>query len=166
MLIRYLTVMCLLLIAACGQEAAEEAQALPTPSATAAQPAPAPAPAPPARRAAPAGAVVYFIEPAGGAVVSGPVRIVFGLRGAGIAPAGVEREGAGHHHLLVDADLPADLGLPIPNDDRHRHFGGGQTETSIELAPGSHTLQLLLADERHIPHDPPIMSERITIEVR
>jgi hypothetical protein len=94
------------------------------------------------------------------------VRIVFGLRGAGVAPAGIERDGTGHHHLLVDAALPADLSLPIPADDQHRHFGAGQTETSIELAPGMHTLQLLLADERHIPHDPPIVSERITIEVR
>lgn len=161
MLIRYLTVMCLLLVAACGQEAAEETPA------PAAAPAPAaPAPARPARRPSPAGAAAYIIEPAGGAVVANPVRIVFGLRGAGVAPAGVEREGAGHHHLLVDAELPADLSLPLPNNENYRHFGGGQTEVSLELAPGQHTLQLVLGDELHIPHDPPIVSERITIEVR
>ena len=164
MLMRYLAVMCLLLAAACGQEAAEEAPA--APAAAPAPAAPAPAPARPARRAAPAGAAAYIIEPANGAVVGNPVRVVFGLRGAGVAPAGVEREGAGHHHLLVDAELPADLGLPLPNNDNYRHFGGGQTETSFELAPGMHTLQLVLGDELHIPHDPPILSERITIEVR
>jgi hypothetical protein len=165
MLIRWLTVMCLLLAAACGQEAAEEAPAAPA-AAAAAPPAPAPVPARPARRAAPAGAAAYIIEPAAGAVVSNPVRVVFGLRGAGVAPAGVVREGAGHHHLLVDAELPGDLNLPLPNNENYRHFGGGQTEVSLELAPGMHTLQLVLGDELHIPHDPPIVSERITIEVR
>ena len=167
MLMRYLTVMCLLLAAACGQEAAEDTPAAPSAPAAASTPAtPPPAPARPARRASPAGAAAYIIEPANGAAVSSPVRIVFGLRGAGVAPAGVEREGAGHHHLLVDAELPANLGLPLPNNDNYRHFGGGQTETSIELPPGQHTLQLVLGDELHIPHDPPIVSERITIEVR
>lgn len=166
MAMRYLTVLCLLLTAACGQEAAEDAPAAPaTPAPAAAATAPAPAAAAIPRRPSPAGAAAYLIEPADGAVVTSPVRIVFGLRGAGIAPAGIEREGAGHHHLLIDTGLP-DPGLPIPTDDRHRHFGGGQTETTIELAPGRHTLQLLLGDERHIPHDPPIQSERITIEVR
>ena len=165
MLIRYLTVMCLLLTAACGQEAAEEAPAPATPAAVPAPSTPVAVPRP-ARRVAPPGAAAYIIEPAGGAVVASPVRVVFGLRGAGIAPAGVEREGAGHHHLLVDAELPGDLSLPLPNNDNYRHFGGGQTEASIELAPGQHTLQLVLGDELHIPHDPPIVSERITIEVR
>lgn len=166
MLIRSLTVMCLLLLAACGQEAAEETPAPATSGAAPAPAAPAPAPARPARRPSPAGAAAYLIEPANGATVGNPVRIVFGLRGAGIAPAGVEREGAGHHHLLVDAELPADLSLPLPNNENYRHFGGGQTEVSLELAPGQHTLQLVLGDELHIPHDPPIVSERITIEVR
>jgi hypothetical protein len=165
MLIRWLTVMCLLLVAACGQEAAEQAPAAATPAAAPPPSTPVAVPRP-ARRAAPAGAAAYIIEPASGAVVASPVRIVFGLRGAGVAPAGVEREGAGHHHLLVDAELPGDLGLPLPNNENYRHFGGGQTETSIELAPGPHTLQLVLGDELHIPHDPPIVSERITIEVR
>jgi len=166
MLIRCLTVMCLLLVAACGQEAAEDASAAPAATPAAAAPAPVAAPARPARRTAPQGAAAYLIEPADGATVGSPVRIVFGLRGAGIAPAGVEREGAGHHHLLVDAELPADLNLPLPNNENYRHFGGGQTEASIELAPGRHTLQLVLGDELHIPHEPPIVSERIAIEVR
>jgi hypothetical protein len=160
---RYLPIICLLLTAACGQEAAEEAPAAPVSASPAATPA-APAAAL-ARRPLPAGATAYLIEPVDGATVTSPVRVVFGLRGAGVSPAGIERDGAGHHHLLVDTELP-DLGSPIPADEQRRHFGGGQTETSIELAPGRHTLQLLLADERHIPHDPPAMSERITIEVR
>jgi hypothetical protein len=109
--------------------------------------------------------VAYIIEPADGATVSSPVRILFGLRGAGVVPAGIAHETAGHHHLLIDTELP-NLGLPIPADENHRHFGLGQTETEIELAPGTHTLQLLLGDELHVPHDPPISSERITIEVR
>jgi hypothetical protein len=162
MLIRLTTVLGLILIAGCGQESAVDT------AAETAAPAAAPAAAPTAtleRRPSPAGAMAYFIEPADGATVTSPVRVAFGLKGAGIAPAGIEREGTGHHHLLIDADSP-DLGLPIPADDNHRHFGGGQTEAEIELSPGRHTLQLLLGDERHVPHDPPIMSERITIEVR
>jgi hypothetical protein len=109
--------------------------------------------------------MAYHIEPADGATVTSPVRVVFGLYGAGVIPAGNPREGAGHHHLLVDTGLPA-LGMPIPSDQNYRHFGGGQTETAIELAPGTHTLQLLLGDHLHIPHEPPIMSEQITITVR
>jgi hypothetical protein len=130
---------------------------------------PAPA-APPAaslpRTPAPAGAVAYIIEPVNGATVTSPVRVVFGLKGIGVAPAGVERSDAGHHHLLVDAPLPENLGLPIPNDEQHRHFGGGQTEVELTLAPGRHTLQLLLGDHLHIPHDPPIASSVVTIEVQ
>lgn len=109
-------------------------------------------------------AQVYFITPTNGAVVTNPVRIVFGLKGMGVAPAGTEKANTGHHHLLIDvADI--ELGLPIAKDDQHRHFGGGQTETSIELPPGEHTLQLLLADHLHIPHNPPVMSEKITVTV-
>lgn len=164
MRIRSLTLLGALLTVACGQEAAD-----PPAASAPAQSAPA-APATPAaplfeRRAAPAGAVAYIIEPADGAVVSSPVRVVFGLRGIGVSPAAIERADAGHHHLLVDTGLP-DLSRPIPADDNHRHFGGGQTETTLELAAGTHTLQLLLGDHLHVPHDPPIASERITIEVR
>ncbi|MEE9142027.1 MAG: DUF4399 domain-containing protein [Gammaproteobacteria bacterium] len=117
-----------------------------------------------ARTPAPSTAEVYFIMPEDSATVTSPVRIVFGLRGMGVAPAGVERSNTGHHHLLIDTGLPAS-DQPIPADQNHVHFGGGQTETTIELAPGTHTLQLLLGDQLHIPHDPPVLSERITITV-
>jgi hypothetical protein len=160
MLNRPLFLLCVILIAACGQEA-DDTSSLETTAETSSGAAPVTL----ERRAAPAGATAYIIEPADGATVASPVRIVFGLSGIGVAPAGVPRADAGHHHLLVDTGLP-DLGLPIPADDNHRHFGGGQTETEIELAPGTHTLQLLLGDERHVPHDPPVTSERITITVR
>jgi hypothetical protein len=118
-----------------------------------------------ARKPAPVGATVYIFEPADGAIVENPVRVVFGLTGAGVIPAGIAREGAGHHHLLVDTGLP-NLALPIPADDSHRHFGGGQTEAELNLTSGMHTLQLLLGDEIHVPHDPAIASEVIRIEVR
>jgi hypothetical protein len=149
-------------LAGCGQQE----PAAPAPAAApAAAPAPAPAAAP-TRKPAPAGALAYIIEPADGATVTNPVRVVFGLKGFGVAPAGVDRNDAGHHHLLVDAPLPADLGVPIPNDETHRHFGGGQTETTLTLTPGRHTLQMLVGDHLHIPHDPPIASSVVTIEVQ
>jgi hypothetical protein len=107
---------------------------------------------------------IYFITPEAGQSVSSPVTVRFGLAGMGVAPAGVERSGTGHHHLVIDADPPA-LDRPIPSDAHHRHFGGGQTEVSIELPPGEHTLQLVLADHLHVPHDPPVVSERISITV-
>jgi len=118
-----------------------------------------------ADRPSPEGASVYIVTPAHGEVVSSPVKIVFGLSGMGVAPAGMDKTNTGHHHLLVDTALP-DLGTPIPSDDRYRHFGGGQTEVVIELAPGKHTLQLLFADYTHSAHIPPVMSEQITITVR
>lgn len=114
---------------------------------------------------APEGAAVYFVTPLDGDIVSSPVTVRFGLEGLGVAPAGVEREGTGHHHLLVDLDeLPAS-GQPIPADERHIHFGGGQTQTTLELPPGEHTLQLLVGDYLHVPHEPPVTSEKITIMV-
>ena len=116
------------------------------------------------RTPAPEGATVYFIAPSDGAVVSNPIVVQFGLKGMGVAPAGVEKENTGHHHLIVDAGLPP-LDEPIPSDDTYRHFGGGQTETSIELPPGEHTLQLLVGDHNHVPHEPPIQSKVITITV-
>jgi hypothetical protein len=116
------------------------------------------------RTPAPEGASVYIISPRDGEVVASPVTVRFGLKGMGVAPAGVEAQGTGHHHLLIDAEVP-NSGLPIPADDNHRHFGKGQTEATIELAPGRHTLQLLLGDHLHIPHAPPVVSERITITV-
>jgi hypothetical protein len=116
------------------------------------------------RTPAPPGAGVYFISPRDGATVSGPVLVQFGLRGMGVAPAGVAREGTGHHHLLIDVPTP-DFDRPVPADDQHLHFGAGQTETTVALPPGTHTLQLVLGDANHVPHDPPIVSERITITV-
>jgi hypothetical protein len=83
----------------------------------------------------------------------------------GIAPAGVKFDNTGHHHLLVDSDPPANLAAPLPATDKLLHFGKGQTETSLTLTPGKHTLQLLLADQSHVPHDPPVMSKKITITV-
>lgn len=114
---------------------------------------------------APEGARVYFISPVDGAVIKGPVQVRFGLAGMGIAPAGTQAPNTGHHHLLVDAPPPP-AGKPIPTDAQHRHFGGGQTETVLELPPGSHTLQLLLGDFAHVPHEPPVLSDpiRITVE--
>ncbi len=107
----------------------------------------------------------WVVSPANGATVKSPVRVVFGLRAPwGVAPAGTQVQNTGHHHLLVDAPLP-DLTQPIPKDDKHLHFGGGQTETTVDLAPGKHTLQLLLGDFAHVPHQPPVMSEQITITV-
>lgn len=120
----------------------------------------------PAPVAAPDGAAVYFITPQDGATVSGPVTVKFGLKGMGVAPAGVERANTGHHHLLVDLDSVPAAGAPVPADARHIHFGGGQTETTLELAPGKHTLQLLLGDHLHRPHQPPVLSEKITITVK
>jgi hypothetical protein len=119
----------------------------------------------PAQRVpAPEGAAVYLISPADGATVTSPLTVRFGMRGMGVAPAGVEQPKTGHHHLLIDAELPA-LDLPIPADEHHVHFGGGQTEVVLELPPGEHTLQLLVGDARHVPHDPPIVSDRVTVQV-
>lgn len=118
-----------------------------------------------ARTPAPGDAEVYIISPQDGDTVSNPVTIQFGLKGMGVAPAGVDKPNTGHHHLLIDADVPP-LDAPIPADDNHRHFGGGQTEVTLDLPPGRHTLQLLLADKTHIPHDPPVLSRKITIIVK
>jgi hypothetical protein len=90
--------------------------------------------------------------------------VEFGLAGMGVAPAGVQVDKTGHHHLLIDVDVP-NLEEPIPSDDNHKHFGGGQTQTALELAPGKHTLRLLLGDHLHVPHDPPVMSDEVTITV-
>lgn len=108
----------------------------------------------------------YIIEPANNAVVESPVTIKFGLDNMEVSPAGVENPHGGHHHLLIDAPLPADLTLPIPADANHVHFGKGQTETTVELAPGEHSLQLLLGDHIHRPHAKPVYSEVIKITVK
>ena len=154
-------------LAACGQpESAAPAAPAPAPAATPAPPPPAASTAALPRKPAPAGATAYIIEPADGATVSNPVRVVFGLKGIGVAPAGVDRNDAGHHHLLVDTGMPDNLGLPLPNDEQHRHFGGGQTEVELTLTPGQHTLQMVLGDHLHIPHDPPIASSVVSITVQ
>lgn len=115
-------------------------------------------------------AKVYFVNIKSGDTVSSPVLVQFGLKGMGIAPAGVDGELAantGHHHLLVNNELKGDaLKQPLPMDAKHVHFGKGQTEAMVTLPAGTHTLQLLLADWTHIPHNPPVMSERITITVK
>lgn len=114
---------------------------------------------------APASAAVYFVNLKNGDQVSSPVLVQFGLRGIGVAPAGIEKESTGHHHLLVNV-AEIDVNNPLPTTDNVRHFGGGQTEARIELKPGVHTLQLLLADHNHIPHHPVVISERVTVTVR
>ncbi len=108
---------------------------------------------------------VYIISPANGEVVHSPLLVKFGLRGMGVAPAGVEKENTGHHHLLIDVDFPP-LDKEIPSDRNHIHFGTGQTQTRLELQPGKHTLQLLLGDHNHVPHQPPVFSKKITIIIK
>jgi hypothetical protein len=119
----------------------------------------------PERTPSPAGAEVYIISPKDGASVKSPFTVVFGLKGMGVAPAGVKFENSGHHHLLIDTAVPADLSMPLATTDQIRHFGKGQTEASIELPPGKHTLQLVLGDQNHTPHNPPVESKKITITV-
>lgn len=117
------------------------------------------------RTPSPAGAEAYIISPKDGAKIHGPVRVEFGLKGMGVAPAGVKFDNTGHHHLLVDTAVPDDLSLPLPSTQKILHFGKGETETVLNLAPGTHTLQLVLADRNHIPHDPAVISKQITITV-
>lgn len=114
---------------------------------------------------APADAKVMILEPANGATVTSPVTVKFGITGMELAPAGSDKPKTGHHHLLIDQKL-ADAKAGIPADDKHKHFGKAQTETSVELKPGTHTLQLVLGDANHIPFDPSIQSETITITVK
>lgn len=116
---------------------------------------------------APANAYLYIGWPQDGTVVPAgrPFRVWFGLRDMGVAAKGVDFPNAGHHHLLIDTDLPP-LDKEIPSDRNHLHFGAGETETMLELPPGKHTLQLLMGDHRHLPHNPPIYSKKITIVVK
>lgn len=118
-----------------------------------------------ARSQAPAGVELYFIAPTDGATVGKDVTVSFGLKGMGVAPAGVMTAGTGHHHLLIDVDAPS-ADLPIPADAKHVHFGGGQTQTTVTLTPGTHTLQLNLGDALHRQFDPPVLSKKITITVQ
>jgi hypothetical protein len=112
----------------------------------------------------PAGAAVYFIDLKNCDTLPPRATVHFGLRGMGVAPAGSDRENSGHHHLLIDTELPP-LNQPIPNDFNHLHFGAGQTEAEVSLPPGEHTLQLLLGDKAHIPHSPPILSDPVRVRV-
>lgn len=117
------------------------------------------------RTPSPPGAEVYIQSPADGAEVTSPFVVRFGLKGMGVAPAGVTMPNTGHHHLLIDVDtLPPD-DKPLPSTEHVRHFGGGQTQTELELPPGRHTLQLELADANHVPFNPPVISKKITITV-
>jgi hypothetical protein len=163
-----------LTVAACGKPPAPQAEAPPPPEAAApAAEAPPPSASAPAgegaapvpRNDSPAGAMVEILSPRDGDVVASPVKVVFGLQGMTVAPAGDPTPNSGHHHLLVDVAAP-DLALPIPKDDQHLHFGKGQTEAEVTLAPGQHTLQLLLGDTNHVPHNPPVISAPITITVQ
>jgi hypothetical protein len=117
------------------------------------------------RTPSPPGAEAYIISPRDGEKVHSPVRVQFGLKGMGIAPAGIKFDNTGHHHLLIDTEAPAEPGAPLPATDKIVHFGKGQTEALVTLTPGKHTLQLLLGDQNHIPHDPAVLSKKITITV-
>jgi hypothetical protein len=115
---------------------------------------------------APSDAKVYFIDLKDGDTVTSPVTIRFGLTGMGIAPAGTEIPNTGHHHLIIDDKIEGEaLNEAIPMDEKHLHFGKGQTEATLTLPKGQHTLQLVLGDWTHVPHKPPVMSERITVTV-
>ena len=107
---------------------------------------------------------VYIESPENGALVQSPVEIVFALDGMELAPAGTYATDTGHHHLIIDNELP-DLGMPIPSDNNHLHFGKAQDRVLLDLEPGLHTLQLLLGDGSHIPHQPPLISEKIVIRI-
>jgi hypothetical protein len=148
-----------LLVACTSDEREPTAEAAPA-DATPAEQAPTALP----RTASPEGARVFFISPTDGETVTNPITVVFGIEGMTVVPAGDNTAHSGHHHLLIDTDLP-DPGLPIPKDDNHVLFGDGSTAPEITLAPGEHTLQLMLGDHLHIPHDPPVVSEQITIRV-
>ena len=114
----------------------------------------------------PDGAKVYIIAPKNGDTVTSPFTVQFGLKGMGVAPAGVTQANTGHHHLLVDVTQMPDMNAPLPNNENIRHFGAGQTETDLTLPAGTHTLQLVLGDYLHTPHDKPVVSEKITITVK
>ncbi|MGF1459103.1 MAG: DUF4399 domain-containing protein [Leptolyngbyaceae cyanobacterium] len=115
---------------------------------------------------APPEAEVYLITPKNGDTVTSPFAVKFGLKAMGVAPAGVDKSGTGHHHLLIDLEELPDLQASLPATEHIRHFGGGQTETTLTLGPGEHTLQLLLANYVHVPHHPTVISEPITVTVK
>lgn len=121
---------------------------------------------------APEDANLYFVNLEDGASVTSPVTVVFGLANMGVAPAGTERENTGHHHIYLnrppfgEGEMDDEIAANgVPSDENHIHFGGGQTQTTLDLPPGEHTLQLVLGDHFHVPHDPPVVSDRISITV-
>ena len=114
----------------------------------------------------PANANVYFITPVDGQTISQNFTIKFGLSGMGVAPAGTNKKNTGHHHILIDTDVMPDMHAPLPATDKIKHFGGGQTETQLTLSPGKHTLQLVLGNYQHIPHNKPVVSHKIMITVK
>ena len=114
----------------------------------------------------PVDAKVYFITPTDGQSVSSTFSVKFGLNGMGVSPAGIEKKNTGHHHILIDTDTLPNLQAPLPATDKIKHFGGGQTETKLTLSPGKHTLQLVLGNHNHIPHNAPVISKKITIVVK
>ncbi|WP_298444663.1 DUF4399 domain-containing protein [uncultured Ferrimonas sp.] len=118
------------------------------------------------RSSAPADAQVYIISPQDGDTVTSPLTVQFGLRGMGVSPAGLAKANTGHHHILIDVDTLPDMTQPLPATEQVKHFGGGQTETTLELTPGKHTLQLLLGNHLHIPHEQPVLSQKITVLVK
>jgi hypothetical protein len=148
-------------LVACSQEPAAQLETSTTAEALAAEK---PAVTELPRTAAADGARVFFITPEDGANVTNPVKVEFGIEGMSVVKAGDNTPHSGHHHLLIDTGLP-DVGLPIPADANHVHFGDGSTSTEITLAPGEHTLQMLLGDHLHIPHDPPVASAVITLTI-
>ena len=151
----------ILFLAACAEKQVEESTTIEQPEVAAeigAEPVMLP------RTASADGASVFFIMPANGSTVSNPIRIEFGIAGMDVVKAGIDQPHSGHHHLLIDTDLP-DVGLPIPADERHIHFGDGSTTTEITLPLGEHTLQMLLGDHLHIPHNPPLVSLPVTVTV-
>ncbi len=116
------------------------------------------------RQSSPKGAKVYIVSPKDKAVVGRKFKVIFGLSGMGVAPAGVQRANTGHHHLQVDGkSLPP---MDSPMLGTVTHFGGGQTETVLELPPGKHTLRLIMGDYMHVPHNPPVISKQITVTVK
>jgi hypothetical protein len=116
------------------------------------------------RTPSPQGASVYIISPTDGETLPTTFTVIFGLRGMGVAPAGTEKENTGHHHLLVDGEMMPSMDQPLSQEIKH--FGGGQTEAELTLSPGKHTLQLILGDKAHIPHEPPALSDPISITVK
>ena len=159
-------IVALLALAACGQQDAAPTVADESSTDTAAPATVAEQPMSlPLRTASPAGATVFFITPGDGETLTSPVTVEFGLSGMSVVKAGVNEAHSGHHHLLVDTN-PPNMELPIPANANHIHFGDGSTSTELALEPGEHTLRLLLGDHLHIPHDPPIMSDTITITIK